>query len=77
MVCEGEMKHALEIFGYTLLTAIMASTSGWHLAMREKGPRCPSVPGAKPAVTVDEKDGQRCIYVEDLEVGQKRLSVRL
>jgi len=29
------------------------------------------------AVTVDEKDGQRCIYVQDLEVGQKRLSVRL
>jgi hypothetical protein len=71
------MKHALEIFGYTLLTAIMASTSGWHLAMREKGPRCPSVPGAKVAVTVDAKDEQRCMYIQDLAPGEKRLSVRL
>jgi hypothetical protein len=71
------MKHALEIAGYTLLIILMAGAAGWHLAMREKGPRCPSVAGAKPAVTVDAKDKQRCIYVEDLEVGQRRLSVRL
>ena len=71
------MKHALEIFGYTLLTAIMASTSGWHLAMREKGPRCPSVRGAKVAVTVDSADEQRCMYIQDLAPGEKRLSVRL
>jgi hypothetical protein len=77
MVCEGEMKHALEIFAYTLLIILMAGTAGYHLSERQKGPRCPSVVGAKPAVTVDEKDGQRCIYVEDLEVGQRRLSVRL
>jgi hypothetical protein len=55
----------------------MAGAAGYHLSERQKGPRCPSVPNAKVAVTVDEKDGQRCIYVEDLEVGQKRLSVRL
>ena len=77
MVCEVEMKHALEIFTYSLIVALSAGTAGWHLAMREKGPRCPSVPNAKVAVTVDAKDEQRCIYVEDLEVGQKRLSVRL
>jgi hypothetical protein len=71
------MKHALEIAGYTLLIILMASTSGWHIAMREKGPRCPSVPGAKVAVTVDSADEQRCIYIQDLEVGQRRLSVRL
>jgi hypothetical protein len=71
------MKHALEIFAYTLLIILMAGAAGYHLSERQKGPRCPSVAGAKPAVTVDEKDGQRCIYVEDLEVGQRRLSVRL
>jgi hypothetical protein len=77
MVCEGEMKHAIEIFAYTMLTIIMAGTTGYHIAMREKGPRCPSVAGAKPAVTIDSADEQRCIYVQDLEVWQKRLSVRL
>jgi hypothetical protein len=71
------MKHALEIFAYTLLIILMAGAAGYHIAMREKGPRCPTVQGAKPAVTVDAKDEQRCIYVQDLEVGQKRLSVRL
>ena len=71
------MKHALEIIAYSTIIAMMFAGIGWHLAMREKGPRCPSVPNAKVAVTVDEKDGQRCIYVEDLEVGQRRLSVRL
>jgi hypothetical protein len=71
------MKHAIEIFAYTLLIILIAGAAGYHLSEREKGPRCPSVPGAKVAVTVDEKDGQRCIYVQDLEVGQKRLSVRL
>jgi hypothetical protein len=71
------MKHALEIIAYSTIIAMMFAGIGWHLAMREKGPRCPTVAGAKPAVTVDEKDGQRCIYVEDLEVGQRRLSVRL
>jgi hypothetical protein len=60
-----------------MLTILIAGTTGYHIAMREKGPRCPSVPNAKVAVTVDAKDEQRCIYVEDLEVGQKRLSVRL
>jgi hypothetical protein len=71
------MKHALEIFTYSLIVALSAGTVGYHLSQREKGPRCPSVAGAKPAVTVDAKDEQRCIYVQDLEVGQKRLSVRL
>ena len=71
------MKHALEIIAYSTIIAMMFAGIGWHLAMREKGPRCPSVPNAKVAVTVDAKDEQRCIYVEDLEVGQKRLSVRL
>jgi hypothetical protein len=71
------MKHALEIIAYSLIVALSAGTTGYHIAMREKGPRCPSVAGAKPAVTVDAKDEQRCIYVEDLEVGQKRLSIRL
>jgi len=71
------MKHALEIIAYSTIIAMMFAGIGWHLAMREKGPRCPSVPGAKVAVTVDAKDEQRCIYVEDLEVGQRRLSVRL
>jgi hypothetical protein len=71
------MKHALEIAAYTLLTALMAGAAGYHLAMREKGPRCPTVQGAKVAVTVDSADEQRCIYVQDLEVGQKRLSVRM
>jgi hypothetical protein len=71
------MKHALEIIAYSTIVAMMFAGIGWHLAMREKGPRCPTVVGAKPAVTVDAKDEQRCIYVQDLEVGQKRLSVRL
>ena len=71
------MRYTLEIFAYTLLVILMASTSGYHLSERQKGPRCPTVQGAKVAVTVDEKAGQRCIYVEDLEVGQRRLSVRL
>ena len=71
------MKHALEIAGYTLLIILMAGTAGYHLSEREKGPRCPTVQGAKVAVTVDAKDEQRCIYVQNLEVGQKRLSVRL
>ena len=71
------MKHALEIAGYTLLIILMAGAAGYHLAMREKGPRCPTVHGAKVAVTVDSADEQRCIYIQDLEVGQKRLSVRL
>jgi hypothetical protein len=71
------MKHAIEIFAYTLLIILMAGAAGYHLSERQKGPRCPTVQGAKVAVTVDEKAGQRCIYVEDLEVGQRRLSVRL
>jgi hypothetical protein len=71
------MKHALEIIAYSTIIAMMFAGIGWHLAMREKGPRCPSVPGAKVAVTVDSADEQRCIYVESLEVGQRRLSVRL
>jgi hypothetical protein len=71
------MKHALEIIAYSTILAMMFAGIGWHLAMREKGPRCPTVVGAKPAVTVDSADEQRCIYVQDLEVGQKRLSVRL
>ena len=71
------MKHSLEIAAYSLIVALMAGAAGYHLSERQKGPRCPSVPNAKVAVTVDAKDEQRCIYVEDLEVGQKRLSVRL
>ena len=71
------MKHALEIIAYSLIVALMAGTAGYHLSERQKGPRCPTVQGAKVAVTVDSADEQRCIYVEDLEVGQKRLSVRL
>jgi hypothetical protein len=71
------MKHALEIFAYTLLIILMAGAAGYHIAMREKGPRCPSVVGAKPAVTVDSADEQRCMYIRDLAPGEKRLSVRL
>jgi hypothetical protein len=71
------MKHALEIFAYTMLTIIMAGTAGYHIAMREKGPRCPSVPGAKVAVTVDSATEQRCMYIQDLAPGEKQLSVRL
>jgi hypothetical protein len=71
------MKHALEIAGYTLLIILMAGAAGYNLSERQKGPRCPYVAGAKPAVTIDSADEQRCIYVQDLEVGQKRLSVRL
>jgi hypothetical protein len=71
------MKHALEIAGYTLLIIIMAGTAGYHIAMREKGPRCPTVVGAKVAVTVDAKDEQRCMYIQDLSPGEKRLSVRI
>jgi hypothetical protein len=71
------MRYTLEIFAYTLLIILMAGAAGYHLSERQKGPRCPSVAGAKPAVTVDSADEQRCIYVQDLEVGQKRLSVRL
>jgi hypothetical protein len=71
------MKHAIEIFAYTLLTALMAGFAGYHLSERQKGPRCPSVPGAKVAVTVDSADEQRCMYIQDLAPGEKRLSVRL
>jgi hypothetical protein len=71
------MKHALEIAGYTLLIILMAGTAGYHLSERQKGPRCPTVQGAKVAVTVDSADEQRCMYIQDLSPGEKRLSVRL
>jgi hypothetical protein len=71
------MKHALEIIAYSTIIAMMFAGIGWHLAMREKGPRCPTVQGAKVAVTVDAKDEQRCMYIQDLAPGEKRLSVRL
>ena len=71
------MKHAIEIFAYTLLIILMAGAAGYHLSERQKGPRCPTVVGAKVAVTVDSADEQRCMYIQDLAPGEKRLSVRL
>ena len=71
------MKFAYDIVALIAVTCLIAGTIGYQLAMREKGPRCPTVPGAKVAATVDEKDGQTCMYIHDLAPGQKRLSVRL
>jgi hypothetical protein len=71
------MKHAIEIFAYSLIVALSAGAAGYHLSERQKGPRCPTVQGAKVAVTVDSADEQRCMYIQDLAPGEKRLSVRL
>jgi hypothetical protein len=71
------MRYAYDLVALVAATCIIAGTVGYHLAKREKGPQCPSVPGSKVAVTVDSKQGQWCTYIPDGSQVDRRLSVRL